>query len=94
VTIAYITAKQSYKLIITKILLHHSLTLYFRVLKNISNYIPPNAKTGKACIVKECKMLYLVVFTFSPRETEGTLVTMAIYRPDLQYSTYCIKWEC
>jgi len=45
-------------------------SLYFRVLKNISDYIPPNEKTDEACTVKECKMLNLVVFTFLPRETE------------------------
>jgi len=66
-------------------------SLYFRVLKIISHYIPPNEKTGEACIVKECKMLNLVVFTFLPRETEGPSVTTAIYRPDLEYSTYFIK---
>jgi len=66
-------------------------SLYFSVLKNITDYIPPNEKTGEACSVKECKMLSLVVFTFLPRVTEDPLVTTAIYRPDLEYSTYCIK---
>jgi len=66
-------------------------SLYFRVLKTISDYIPPKEKTGEACTVKECKMLNLEVFTFIPRETEDPLVTIAIYRPDLEYSTYCIK---
>jgi hypothetical protein len=53
------------------------------VLKNISDYIPPNEKIGEAGIVKESKMLNLVVFTFLSRETEGTLVTITIYWPDL-----------
>jgi hypothetical protein len=47
-------------------------SLYFRVLKNISDYISPNKKTGERLTVKECKMLNLVVSTFLPRETEGT----------------------
>lgn len=68
-------------------------SLYFRVLKNKSDYIPPNEKTGEACIVKECKMLNLVVFTFLPRVTEDPLVTIATYRSDLEYNTYCIKYE-
>jgi hypothetical protein len=60
-------------------------SLYFIVLKNIPDYIQPNEKTGEVCTVKECKMLKPVAFTFLPRETEGTLVTDAIYRPDLEY---------
>jgi hypothetical protein len=60
------------------------------MLKNISDYTPPNEKTGEACIVKGI-ILNLVVFPFLPRETESTLVTIAIYRLDLEHSTYCIK---
>jgi hypothetical protein len=52
-------------------------SLHILPLKNISDYTPPNEKTGKACIVEKCKILNLVAFPFLPREPESTLVTTA-----------------